>query len=162
MGPAPEGTRTLRLIGLPLQLYARMVDQHESMVRECSLVALAAESGQVVASPHLRQVSVDVRRRYRALRSAFEAQVEQARDTATTPAIDVEVAAPPDLVETVTASIALLDALDDLCRRGELLVVPSPPAVVALRHWLGDEVRAQLGRGEEPTPVPGGLWGAPG
>jgi hypothetical protein len=147
-----DGTR-LRLRAVPVDLYDAMVDQHESMVRECSLVALAADAGVVPPSDQLLRVARDVRARYRPIRALFDGDVDAARRRGE-PSVDVDVVPWPGLVDDIAESVGLLDELDQLCADEQLLVTPSPPDVAALRHWIGDEVRRQLTDGAEPSLPP--------
>ena len=57
----------------------------------------------------------------------------------------------PALMENVARVLA---AVDDYCRRGDLLALARPPEQVALFEWSLAELTAQY-EGAEPTPWPG-------
>ena len=63
---------------------------------------------------------------------------------------------PASIVESVAELDAVLDEADQWCRQDQMLVLATPPDLVAYRRWYLEEFRRQVA-GESPRPWDGPL-----
>jgi hypothetical protein len=144
--------RTVKLVGVPVDLYFEATRHMGEIVREFALISFGERSGVTERVPaQLLELVDQLRMRYAtntdAIRSQFEAAAEAGRRT-----VDVELPADEQAV-TITEDItALLDAADEFCRSGDLLTLAAPPELVAWRHWWREQVVSQVREGAEPVP----------
>ena len=148
------GSREVRLIGFPLDVYQRSVEGFEGLRREFVLVAMRSPEAQDTPARLLRLVEAlteefqDVGVDANTLRDAAIGRGETAVDLV----YRMPVAA--GVTEACVSLSGMMDEADEFCRRGEhLLSLASPTEAVAFRRWYLGEVVAQLG-GEAPLAWP--------
>ena len=144
--------RTVRLLGVPVDLYGEATRHMGEITREFALISFGERSGVNERVPAgLLELVSDLRHRFARPADAIRVQVEDAasagRDTA-----DIEFPADETAVEITERITELLDAADEFCRSGDLLTLAASPQVVAWRHWWRDQVVAQVREGAEPKP----------
>jgi hypothetical protein len=144
--------RTIRLLGVPVDLYLEASRHMGEIVREFALISFGERSGvnEHVPAGLLDLVS-QLRQRYARNADAIRAQVEEAA-RAGQQNVDIEFAADETGVDITERITELLDAADEFCRSGDLLTLAAPPEVVAWRHWWRDQVVGQVRSNAEPTP----------
>jgi hypothetical protein len=146
--------RTVRLLGVPVDLYFEASRHTGEIVREFALISFGDRSGLNERVPAGLLALVDElrgprRRDADAIRKQFEDAARAGRET-----IDIEIPA-DERAATLTERITeLLDAADEFCRSGDLLTLASSPGVVVWRHWWRDQVVGQIREGAQPEP-----WG---
>ena len=150
-----EDLVSVRIIGLPVALFAAARERPEGLLRELALVQVEDDEAHEEAAGFLA-IASDLRDRYGSLigpvRERLEAAVEAGEDT-----IDLEYEVPVSLADPAAEYARRLEAADDYCRRGDLLTLEPSEEVVAFRRWLLGEFTRQL-RGAEP--LPWGRWRA--
>lgn len=138
---------TLRLLGVPAELYVRNRRHVDDLVHELHLVAAGRASG-VEVHPALAS-SIDVileefsgprEAMFLAARGALLAGQDQ---------LDVELTLPVAAVGEVRRVLELLEHAEQLCRTGVLLTLPAPPELWELRRWVEREIVRQAA-GEGP------------
>jgi hypothetical protein len=143
---------TIRLLGLPVSLHARSSEHSDELMREFTYIRAQSEDHDAPTVPgRLLDLVDELQGRYAGFTTGTEAELDQAindrRDR-----IDLEYRVPPDVGPMCVHLGELLDAADDFCRQGELLLTLSTPDdVVAYRRWFLDEFIRQSA-GEEPRP----------
>jgi hypothetical protein len=144
--------RTVRLIGVPVDLYLEATRHMGEIAREFALISFGERSGVNERVPaQLLELVDDLRGRFRGDTDAIRAQVEAAaRDGKDT--VEIELPADETAAEITERITDLLDAADEFCRSGDLLTLAAPPQVVAWRHWWRDQVVGQVREGAEPMP----------
>jgi hypothetical protein len=144
--------RTVRLIGVPVDLYLEATRHMGEIAREFALISFGERSGVNERVPaQLLELVGDLRGRFRGDTDAIRAQVEAAaRDGKDT--VEIELPADETAAEITERITDLLDAADEFCRSGDLLTLAAPPQVVAWRHWWRDQVVGQVREGAEPMP----------
>jgi hypothetical protein len=143
--------QTVRLTGVPVDLYLEASRHMTEVVREFALISFGDRSGASERVPaRLLALVEDLGQLYKSDTDAIGAQVEAAAaaGAATT---DIEFLADETAVEMTESITELLDAADEFCRSGYLLTLASSPDVVAWRHWWRDEVVRQVREGAEPS-----------
>ena len=153
-GPAGRADwRKVRLLAIPVALFRRAVAYQEELERECALVAMrpGQSAGATKAARSLLRIASALRRDERALGPETELEAAETRGVAT---IDLDVTLPRNLAHEIIELQRALDAVEELCERGEMLTIAPTPEVSAFRRWYLDEIVRQLGSGE-PTP-----WGS--
>ncbi|TMK86939.1 MAG: hypothetical protein E6G57_11620 [Actinobacteria bacterium] len=144
--------RTVKLLGVPVDLYFEASRHMGEIAREFALISFGDRSGVNERVPNrlldlVAELRGPRRRDTDAIRMQFEDAARAGRDT-----IDVEVPADDSAVELTERITELLDAADEFCRSGDLLTLASSPDVVAWRHWWRDQVVGQAREGAEPVP----------
>ena len=143
--------RTVKLVGVPVDLYFDASRHMGEITREFSLISLGERSGVNERVPaQLLELADQLRKRYRSNTDAIRLQFEEAA-AAGRATVDVELPADETTVQLTEEITELLDAADEFCRLGELLTLESPPEVVAWRRWWRDQVVGQIREGAEPS-----------
>lgn len=143
-----EALVEVRLLGFPLDVYARVQEVHEGLTREFSLIALS-EPGPSVPS-RLVALTRELQERYAQFAaSAREQRADAAARGDTT--VDVGYEVPAEVGNAAAQYDALLDEAVEYCRQGDLLTLAPPNEQLVFRRWfLGEFVRQT--RGEAPIP----------
>lgn len=149
---APRELLTVRVLGIPLTVWARAEEHIDGLLREFTLIlASEAQGGETHVPRRLLELIDELEGDYAALtseqRSQLVAAAEHGRDT-----IDLEYRVPPDVADACRRLEQALDAADRYCAEGEyLLTLATPSDALAFRQWyLGEFVR-QIG-GQPPQP----------
>jgi hypothetical protein len=143
--------RTVRLPGVPVDLYLEASRHMTEIVREFALISFGDRSGVTERVPDRLLALVEgLRKRYGTQTDAIRSQFEEAA-AAGRPTVDVELPADETTVEITEDITELLDAADEFCRSGDLLTLASSPKVVAWRHWWRDQVVGQIRQGAKPS-----------
>ncbi|HTW98106.1 MAG TPA: ATP-binding protein, partial [Acidimicrobiales bacterium] len=171
-GP-PEGWRRCRLLGTPVAVFERCLEDHGSLVRELRMLedtlrgAHGAEPdalGALVAEI----AGTSIATLWRAITTACEqAMAESARheiadaDAAGLDTADLDTVLPEGASEAAALLDQFFERVDRVWVPGWRLLSPRPGATSqALRRWLLDEVRRQ-GAGKAPTPWSSSAWASP-
>ena len=140
---------TIRIVGLPLSVWAAAEEHADGLVREFALIASEARGGDTHLPRQLLDLVDELEADYAALTSDQRAQLVDAIERGDD-AIDLEYRVPRNITDACVRLEQALDAADRYCAEGEyLLSLATPPAALALRQWyLGEFVR-QVG-GQAP------------
>ncbi len=146
--------RTVRLLGVPVDLYFDASRHMNEVVREFALISFGDQEGANQHVPaRLLDVAAELRKQYAedadAIRSQFEEAAREGRET-----LDVELPADETAGELTEDITELLDVADEFCRAGKLLTLASSPTVVTWRHWWRDQVVGQTLEDADPVPWP--------
>jgi PAS domain S-box-containing protein len=133
---APEA---VRLLDLPVRMVAAASEQWSEMLREYALRGFGGH-----AQPY-RQDEISQAGR------ALAAVVDAAQDAGSDLAADVVVPLASDTVRGLSMLQGILDDVRQLIARGELLVLPPLPEIVALRNWIAEQAVEQTA-GASPSP----------
>lgn len=134
---------TIRLISLPLDVYARVQQAHEGLMREFALIALS-EPGRSVPA-RLVALTREMQERYAGFAQAASEQRAVAAERGDTSA-DVVYEVPSEVGEVAARYDALLDEAVAYCRQGDLLTLAPSEEHLAFRRWfLGEFVRQSGG-----------------
>ena len=146
-----EGWLTIRLLGMPAQLFAHFRQRYSELRRELRLLALSHSDDYPVAK-ELSDLTLEVERERRQARgvSALDQAIAEGRDR-----VDLEYHVPPSAPASMTRLLAMLEKADAFCREQRLLVLAASPQQLALQRWYLGEFARQAA-GEPPMPWPGG------
>ena len=146
----PEERLTVRLLGMPVQLFASYRLWYEDLRRELRLLALAHPDSYPVAR-ELSDLSLQVEqeRRQAAGVDRLDAAIAAGLDRADL-AYDVPAGAPA----TMARLNELLEQADEFCREQRLLTLAPTPQMLELRAWYLGEFTRQAA-GEPPRPWTG-------
>ena len=139
----------------PLRLWLRQQEHSEEMLREFQLLLAGQESGMTTQSPPAQLVELAdlFTQRYGDLLQ----QINEARQEALLRGLD-RVDSPVPLVDGTPALLAqvqsVMEAVDEYCRHGDLLMLARPDDQRALAEWTNQELVRQY-EGGEPRPWPG-------
>jgi hypothetical protein len=142
--------RTVRLLGVPVDLYLAASRHTDELAREFALISFGEQRD---VSSRLLELVDDLRRNYATTTNAIRARVEDAARRRET-AVDIDLPANETAVDITVRLNDILDAADEFCRSGDLLTLAETPAVRAWRHWWRDEVVRQTRQGGAPSPWP--------
>ena len=144
--------RTVKLLGVPVDLYVDASRHMNEIVREFALISFGDRSGVTERVPtRLLALADDLRSRYARNTDAIRSRVEEAA-RAGDATVDIELPGDETAVQITEHITELLDAADEFCRSGHLLTLASSPQVVAWRHWWRDQVVDQVQHGADPVP----------
>lgn len=161
--PACEGARvdvegaprTAVLLDYPLRLWARQQEHTDGLLREFKLLLIGERSGELESQPPGQLVALAnmFDSRFGPLLDAITRERQEALDAgrdrvdSRIPLVD----GTPQLLAQVRAVMA---AVDDYCRDGDMLLLPRSPELLALADWTHQQIVGQYD-GAEPTPWPG-------
>ena len=148
-GPAVE----VRLLGVPVLDYLALEAHHDALLREFALLSVQLAGDTSSAPRRIVDLGDALERRLRSVRSVTGGAVRDAAETGRQH-VDVSFPVTETQVEDSEAVLALLEEVDEFCRSGALLTMPTPPHLVALRRWLVMDVSAQVRRQAPPTRGP--------
>jgi anti-sigma B factor antagonist len=146
------GLRTVRLVGLPVEVHRQASEHSDTIIRELTLIAGADDVDAVPA--RLRELSERLTERYASFTSA-QTQLLQAAQTNGATTIDLVYELPPEVADDCEVLAGMLDEVDAYCRDGALVSLVTPPEAAAYRRWFLNEVIHQIRDGGEPLPWPG-------
>ena len=145
----PEELITIRLLRMPVQLFAHFRNRYSELRRELRLLSLAHGNDYPVA----RELSalflqVEQERRQASGVDQLDEAVSRGLDET-----DLEYLVPPSAPASMGRLLEMLEQADRFCRKQRLLALAASPQQLALQRWyLGEFVRQAAG--EEPTPWP--------
>jgi anti-sigma regulatory factor (Ser/Thr protein kinase) len=149
-GPATDRT-TVRLLGMPVQVFAHYRVWYDELRRELRLLALN-HGGDYPLAQELTEITLQVEQERRQARGVdrLDAAVAAGAET-----VDLEYDVPATAGRTMGRLLTLLEQVDVFCREQRLLTLEPRPQQVALRTWyLGEFVRQAAGG--TATPWTGG------
>lgn len=152
---ADDDLVTIRLVGLPVPLHARSSEHSDELLREFTyLRAQSADPGASTLPSKLLDLVDEVTERFAGFTAASRAELDRAIARGET-SIDLEYRVPADVADACIRLGELLDAADDYCREGVvLLTMATPDELVAYRRWfLGEFVRQAAGEAPRPWPA---------
>lgn len=146
----PDDLILVRVVDLPVQLFAHFRKRYYELGRELRLLSL--EHGQdypvattltdlILQAEQERRLAEDVER----LDDAVARGVDR---------MTVDYHVPPSAPATMGRMLEMLEKADDFCREQRLLVLAASPQQRELQRWYFSEFVRQ-GAGEDPTPWPG-------
>jgi anti-sigma regulatory factor (Ser/Thr protein kinase) len=140
----------VRLLDLPVQVFADFRRRYEELRRELRLLALAHGEDYPVAY-ELSELSLQVEQERRQARGV--ARLDEAI-RAGSDRVDLSYRVPASAPATMRRLLELLEAADRFCRQERMLSVAATAQQLALQRWyLGEFVRQ--GAGEDPLPWTG-------
>jgi len=146
----PESLLKVRLVGMPVQVFARYRFWYEELRRELRLLALTHGADTPVATElsELTIVSARERRQARGVDRLDEAMIEGLTR------VDLEYDVPPTTPATMGRMRELLTEAVQFCRDQRLLTLAPSAQQVDLFNWYHAEFERQ-GAGEAPLPWTG-------
>jgi anti-sigma regulatory factor (Ser/Thr protein kinase) len=150
--PEPEQLLTIRLVRMPVQVFAHFRKRYNELRRELRLLSLAHGNDYPIARDLSELfLQVEAERRQANGVNELDAAVEAELDS-----IDLEYQVPPSAPASMNRMLGMLEQADEFCREQRLLALAASPQQLELQRWyLGEFVRQ--GAGEEPRPWPGSL-----
>ncbi len=145
-----EEMLTVRLLGMPAQVFASFRSWYSEIRRELRLLSfeqgarypVAEDLGRLILqAEHERRLASGVEDLNLAIREGLRS-------------VDLEYVVPATAPDTMARLAGILERADRFCRDQSLLTVPATPQQLALLHWYTGEFVRQ-GRGEPPRPWPG-------
>jgi anti-sigma regulatory factor (Ser/Thr protein kinase) len=141
---------TIRLLGMPAQVFASFRGWYSEIRRELRLLSFDHDDRYPVAD-ELGELMLQVeheRRLARGIERLNQAIVEGLES------VDLEYVVPATASTTMARMREVLERADRFCRDQSLLTVAATPQQLELMRWYSDEFVRQ-GAGREPRPWPG-------
>jgi hypothetical protein len=152
---APELV-TVRVLEMPLDVYARSTQHWDELMRELALISLDSDRGE---ESHTRPLPDRLNALIDELThnfSSFTANTEAERDAALTRGertIDLAYELPVEAADASRQLAAILEEVDEYCRAGQhLITLATPPEARAFRTWYLEEFIEQVESRREPRP----------
>ncbi len=150
--------RTVRMLQLPVQVWAASQEHHDELLREFALMTVGQADADTVSAPvpnRLLRVVHELTSRYSNRSDEQRAQLfaAAARGERVIDELDYEL--PPAVGPACQELARILAEADDYCREGEhLLTLATPDDLRLFRDWyLGEIVRQLEGAPPEPWPA---------
>ncbi len=142
----------VRLLNMPVQVFARFRVRYAELRRELRLLAISHGQEYPVAI-ELSDLFVQVEQERRQSRGVvrIDEAIAAGRDH-----VDLEYLVPSSAPHTMSRMLEMLQKADEFCRDQKLLTLASSPQQIALQEWYLGEFARQAS-GQEPTPWPGSL-----
>lgn len=142
----------VRLLQLPVPLWARAQEHSDELFREFALIASDPAAANDVPA-RLTKLIETLNATYAGVSTAQESQLLAAAAD-DVPELDVAFAVPAAAAAACLVLGALLDEADEHCAAGEhLLTLATPPDLLQFRRWYLDQFVEQIG-GAVPVPWP--------
>ncbi len=143
--PRPDDVGTVVIRGCPLGIFQAARRHSEALLRELTIIVDGGGDNTELPKRLLKIVEV-VQRQAGGLNTGAEKLIEEAiaRGDAE---IDFDVLMPRSLGRGAPQFAALLDEIDDYCRKGDLLTLENRPEVRGFQRWYLDEMARQLDGG---------------
>lgn len=148
----PDGATPTRFLRVPVDVYLRLQEQNDAVLRELELLAFTADhQGDVEPSSELVEVIERSRRYFNVTREGFRREVLEAQARGET---HVDLVGLWDVAAVVPSAdfVGLFERAEELAAEGQLLIRPADPEVHALRRWFVQEMSRQLLEEEPPEP----------
>jgi anti-sigma regulatory factor (Ser/Thr protein kinase) len=148
----PEGVTPTRFLRVPVDVYLRLQEQNDAVLRELELLAFTADhAGDVDPSPELVEVIERSRQHFGLTREGFRREVLAALERGER---ELDLTGLWDAAAVVPSFdfVALFERAEELAADGELLIRPADAEVHALRRWFVEEMSRQLLDGLPPEP----------
>jgi hypothetical protein len=152
---SPAAMVEVRLIDLPVAVWARAQQHVEELLREFTLLIAGVE--QAPKDSHvpgqLLQLVEELQEDFAGMTDEQDAQLTQAA-AAGKVSVELTYRVPPTVAQACERLAAALDAADEFCRSGQhLLTLATPADALAYRRWYLGEFIRQIS-GLPPTPWP--------
>jgi hypothetical protein len=147
------GLVTVRFPRLPVRVHARTSEHSDELMREFTYIrAQSVDPDAATVPAKLLDLVDELSGRYSGFTAGSQAELDEAMASGKE-TIDLEYTVPADVGPACIHLNELLDAADDYCREGDvLLTLATPDDLVAYRRWFLEEFVRQTA-GEEPR-----LW----
>lgn len=148
----PDGLVTIRLLELPVQIHSQSSEHSDELMREFTFIRAQSTDPEASDVPaKLLDLVDEVTGRFAGFTASSQQELDRAI-AAGEETIDLVYRVPPDVGDACVRLGELLDAADQYCRDGEvLLTLATPETLVAYRRWFLDEFVRQAS-GESPRP----------
>ena len=150
--PATADLVTIRLLDLPVGIHARSSEHSDELMREFTYIRARSEDAERTTVPaKLLDLVDELTGRFAGFTAGSQAELDAAV-AAGKASIDLEYVVPSDVAAACIHLGELLDAADEYCREGDvLLTLATPDELVAYRRWFLDEfVRQSSGDPARP------------
>lgn len=143
---------TVRFPALPVRVHARTTEHSDELMREFTYIrAQSVDPDAATVPAKLLDVVEELSGRYSGFTAGSQAELDAAMASGQE-TIDLEYRVPADVADACVHLSELLDAADDYCREGDvLLTLATPDDLVAYRRWFLEEFIRQAA-GEPPRP----------
>ena len=143
----------VRILGLPLRVYARAAEHGDELFREFALVASRDPADDASVPARLLALVADLGR-FSSFTAAAGADLQAALGRGDDE-VDLSYRVPPEAAQAVVELDRLLDEAEAYCRSEDLLTLAAPPDALAFRRWYLAEFVRQAAGGA-PRRWPGG------
>ena len=150
-GPTIVGTAVLR--DYPLRLWLEQQEHFDALLREFQLLLAGQQSGIADAPRALVDLADMFTTRFGALLDTINTERQAALDRGLD-RVDSRVPLVEGTPELLAQVRVVMDAVDEFCRSGDMLVLPRSERLRALADWSHGELLRQY-EGADPTPWPG-------
>lgn len=145
--------REVRLTGVPVELYVATRQQHDELMREFAVMALAHRDEQSAVPEGLRHLIGELGVHYAPSGSRTDEEMDAAF-RAGRQIVDVGYSVSESVIAAANELETLMASADEFCRRGRMLTMPRSPLVRQFSAWWLQELRRQVA-GLPPLPWSG-------
>jgi hypothetical protein len=147
----PGGRRyQIRMVGVPVELFLATRQQHDELMREFAVLALAHQDEGSAQPAELRRLVHELGLHYGASGPRADESVETASQAGQA-TIELTYRVPISVLEAADRLENLMQSADAFCREGRMLTMPRTPQMARFAAWWLGELRRQVA-GYGPTP----------
>ena len=148
----PEGAplHEIRMVGVPVEIFLAARQQHDELMREFAVLALAHQDQSSAAPAELRRLVHELGANSAAAPSRPGAEVDAAAE-AGQPTVDLVFHLPMSALRAAERFEELMQSADEFCAQGRMLTMPRSPDIRRFAEWWFRELHRQV-NGEAPTP----------
>lgn len=148
--PSSHRRYEIRMLAVPVELFVATRQQHDELMREFAVLALAHEDEEISQPQELRRLVRELGIHHAGLGFGTDERVDAASH-AGKPTIDVTYTVTVSVLAATERLEALLQSADEFCLQGRMLTMPRTPQMRRFAGWWWEELRRQVD-GNEPTP----------
>jgi hypothetical protein len=150
--PASE-LHEVRLLGVPVEIFRALRQQHDELMREFAVMALAHRDEDASEPEGLRALIRELGVHYAPSRWRTNEEIDAATEAGLA-TVDLTYHVSESVLRAADELGALMASADQFCRHGRMLTMPRSPLMVRFSAWWVEELRRQVA-GCPPTPWPG-------
>ena len=145
VGEIAPGTRLypIRMLGVPVDLFLATRQQHDELMREFAVLALAHKDESGSDPPELRRLVHELGANSAASVSRADANVEAASNAGRA-TIDLSYRVPITVLAAADRLEELMQSADRFCAQGRMLTMPRSPQMLRFATWWLRELRQQV------------------
>lgn len=154
MTASADEHRVVVLPGVPARVFLDSQDHQLDLIRELQLIELGGQVDEATAhvSQRLANLITEILSDYDVVRSATREQATAALSRGEH-LVSLRIPVHPGMADALRRWLRLLEEADELCGRGELLLLAPSPEIRRLRRWYVEQLTERLAAQEPASPA---------
>lgn len=137
-------TFEVHLLAIPVELFMAARQQHDELMREFAVMALAHRDEDSAIPAELRDLIREMGVNYARSTTRADDEIESAVKVGVSN-VDLVFQVSKSVLAAATELEELMASADDFCRSGRMLTMPRSPQILRFTSWWLEELRRQIG-----------------